>query len=610
MAARLRVDARLALGVLILAVALLRYLPLANNGWFVDDNLYLALAHSNGLTLSWLFNPVLDHFGILYRFAFNVFVHLMPISWRWTLLADLILLGAAMVLLDRCLALLLDSRWAPLLISGAFGLSILLVEPLQWVSSGLQSFPTLVGDLLCLYAYLRYLEDRAPGHIAMAAAGVVFGLLFYEKASFMLGYLVLVRLGFLAPELSVRRVVAIARSEWRFWAGLLAVLILWFIGEEASGAGGTLISPSLSAWVTFWRILWVQTLVPGLFGLHLPETGLHGGQVIEAIGLEAVVLAGIIVSLVRKRAAWRAWVVLLIVVLANGILVGEERIVVLPPAVIAGDTRYLLDFAWLVPLCVALAFSPASSFWPRRSRLRAPLTVPGGPGGPGGARSGVLVAGTGLLALAYVVAAQLTTASLQRAWTGTNALVYEQRIQQQVAAYTHDGVPPVVADTTTPYEILPSIFAPYDHLSYLLGFYAPSAQVDGPLRGELVMADQLGNLQPAVPHVVESYRFGPRCLVAGVRPPLRYLSVRIPRSGQGPYYLLARYGAGTAGYLQYSGTAADPAITPDIYIGTTRHAGASLGYLGDTLPVHLTINLPPHSRLCLRTLAIATLAPR
>jgi hypothetical protein len=600
------IDARFVLGGLILLVAILRYLPLRGNGWFLDDNLYLILAHANGFTLSWLFNNVFEHFGILYRFSFNVLVHLMPISWRWLLLVDLIMLAASVFLLDRCLRMLLDSTWAPLLLAAAFGLSVLLIEALQWVSSGLQNFPTALGDLLCLYGYLRYLDHPSRRWILLSAAGLAFGLLFFEKGAFMIGYLPLIRILFLAKSLSWRDLRRAAVAEREFWAALIVVLILWVIGLKISHAGGMFINPSVSEWLTYWRIMWGQTLVPAVFGLHLPWYGVTHREVVEGIGLEVVTAVAIVVSIWRKRIAWRAWAALVVIVLANGILVAEERIVVLQgSASIAGDTRYLLDFSWLVPLLLAFAFSPAQRFWPQARRLTVKLTLPA-PGRPRLVALGVL-----LLAVGYVLASQVNTVALQNGWLGHDALTYEQNLQNGVRANTHNGVEPVIADLETPYEVMGSIYPPYNHISYIAPFYVPRAHVDGPLTGPLVVADVLGDIQPSVTHVQETFDYPRhRCEAASASVGLTMLNqikIRRPDSA-GPFYLLVKYGRTNAPYLQYFGTVKDPPAGNDQYIDLANGVGSSIGYMGTSLPTQLFTHIPGHSTVCLHSLAIVTLS--
>jgi hypothetical protein len=606
-AARRGVDSRWGLIALILLVGVLRWLPLRNNGWFLDDNLYLIIAHQSGFSLHWLFSNLFEHFGILYRAAFTFIYHVMPISWRWGLLGSLILLAGAVYLLDRILRMLLDSVWAPLLLAAAFGLSVLLIEALEWVSSGLQNFPTAFGDLLCLYGYLRYLDRPSRRWIIVSALGLAFALGFYEKASFMIGYLPMIRIAFLTRSVSWREIRAIAVRERAFWLTIIAVLILWFIGLKIAHAGGVFIDPTPSEWVEYWRIMWGQTLVPAVFGLHIPYYAVTHRQVIEGIVLEVVAVAAIALSIWRKRTAWRAWLVLIIAVLANGILVAEERVVVLKaPGSIAGDSRYLLDFSWMVPLMIAFAFSSATTFWPRASRLTVPLRLPG----PG--RPRLVALGVAVIAVAYVISAQANTQAIQSVWLGGDALEFEQNFANSLKLYDQNGATPVVADGTTPYEVLADIYTPYDLLSYVMPFYAPKVQVDGPIHGTLLQADPLGALNPAKIKVLETFRYSGtgRCVSNRTKTPrlmLADIKVHAPTSA-GPFYLVVKHGSSTAPFLMYTGTLKDPPTGQDEYIDLDRGPGASIGYMGATLPDQLFTEVPGHSSICLRSLQIVTLS--
>ncbi len=602
------IDSRVLLVGVIALIVVLRWLPLRNNGWFLDDNLYLVIGHQTGFGYSWLMSNLFEHFGPLYRLAWTAIIHLMPMSWRWGLVGEMALLAGSVFLLDRCLRLLIDSTWTPLLMAGAFGLSVLLIEALEWISSGLQNFPTAFGDLLCFYGYLRYIAQPSRRWILVSAGGMAFALLFYEKASFMIGYLPLIRILLMSERVSLRGIWRTFLAERAIWIALVVVLILWYIGVKVAHAGGIFITPSVSEWVTYWRIMWGQTLVPGVFGLHIPWYGVTHQQVIEGIVLEAVVLAAIVFSIVRKRVAWRAWAILILAVLANGILVAEERVVVLKaPASIGGDTRYLLDFTWLVPVLLCLAFSRREVFWPNVERLSRPVTLSFSLPRARWLTTAVAVGA----AAAYIVAAQLNTVAIQRAWIGTDALQWEQNVLAGIKHYTVHGVPPTIADATTPYEVLGSIYTPYDHISYVLPFYSPGTPVDGPIRANLLGVNALGGLQPVVTTVRETFPLPHACVSGGTNPDGYVLINKnriAPPASEGPFYLLVNYTSAT-GPIHYLGTAWDPALrtagTIDLPHGVTQ----SIDYIGDSkIPFEVNLQFPAHTTVCFKSLQIVTLA--
>lgn len=597
------IDSRWLIGFVVAFVVVVRALPLWQNGWFLDDNLYLIIAHADGFSRHWLFSNLFQHFGLLYRFAFSVQIHLMPISWHWGLAISLLLLGASVYMFDRILRLLFDSVWAPLLMAGAFGLSVLLVRSLQWWSSGLQSFPTSLGDLVCLYGYLRWIESPRNKWVALSAGGLAFALLFYEKPTFMLIYLPLIRVLFLSERISVRGIWRTAVGERRIWLTYLAVIAVWYVGVRIADAGGVFQKPTASQWIAFWRILWAQAFVPGIVGLDLPAAGLTTRQIAEAIGLQVVFLAAVAVSLIRKRVAWRAWAMILFCVLVNGFLLGEERIVPLAPT-IGWDPRYQLDFTWLVPLLLCFAFSRRRSFWPRAERLlvrvRSPFT---------GARPAWQVVLTAAAAVAYVVATQLGTAQQQRTWPGHDSYVWEHNIGAGIAAFTRGSVRPVVADGETPYEMMADIYPPYNHLSYVLPFFEPQVHVDGPLDGPLVGVNPLGGVQPALIDPLQKFTFPDRCIAGGKAGVTMWRNVQVhPPVSAAPYYLILDYGAGTtARYMNDLGQTPNEPPADDIPVGLNPSIGRSIAFLGPDVPKQIVVNIPPRAQVCLTGIEFASL---
>jgi hypothetical protein len=170
----------------------------------------------------------------------------------------------------------------------------------------------------------------------------------------------------------------------------------------------------------------------------------------------------------------------------------------------------------------------------------------------------------------------------------------------------------VIADSETPYEVLADIYPPYNHLSYVAPFYVPKAQIDGPLRGPLLIANVLGGLTPAATDVLETFTFpAGRCEVNTSRAPelmLHNIKVRAPTS-DGPFYLKVNYGKTTAPYLMYTGTLQLPPTGIDEYIGLANGVGSSIGYMGTTLPRQLFNEVPARSSVCLHSLQIVRLTP-
>lgn len=586
------------------------YVFLNGGGWVFDDNLYLELARKYGTSWRWLTSNYFGHWAIGHRVVFSVQNHLMPVDYRWGLVVMLLLLGISAFLLDRSLRLLVGDGWIPLLAAGWFGMCVILIRPLQWWSSGLQSFPTLVCDLLCLYAYLRYQRERSARWVILAGAALSVGLLFYEKPIYMLLYLALVRVVFLTRALQPLAIATAIWRERRIWIVLGAVACLWAIGFIASGGGlGHSTAPiTASEWLRYGRILWVQTLVPaavGLtfppFGLIAPSPALSAGQTVVLVALELVLLGAVVVSLRRRASAWRAWAALVLCVVANGVLVGEARLGQFGSN-IGGDPRYALDLSWLVPLFVCLAFGRSGIFAPdsnesARERITSPYV------------HRIVVASTTVAAIAYLGASVSSVAKLQRQWPGHAAREWEQNVQGKPPALAQ-GARVVVADDTVPGYIVGTEFAPYSDLSLVMPHYRPNVGVDGPLVGRLVVLDAGGHMHAAAVArpLVSLSNLASRCTVSTLTTEKVERSFARPSArAQGPYYALIHYAsARNAAAALYIDHGTGYPRFPDRYVSLQRGSDESIAWLGPGSPRRVVIESPVRGA-CMTRIDIVTL---
>ena len=178
----------------------------------------------------------------------------------------------------------------------------------------------------------------------------------------MVLYLALMRVLFMALDLRPR---ALAAPFWRervFWGGLIGVLAIWAVGYRLSGGGSGVVAGtvSLAEYVSYFRILWVP-LLPAVFGVTLPGAGLDTGQTYSRPSCSWLRAGG--GSVLRPQAHRLAGMFLAVVVSLTGLLVARARIPQFGVG-IGGDPRYLLDFAWLVPLTVCFAFSGRTALSP------------------------------------------------------------------------------------------------------------------------------------------------------------------------------------------------------------------------------------------------------
>ena len=581
------------------------YVLLRGSAWAFDDNIYLVLAEQHGLTWHWLTDAVFGHFAVGYRLGYSALNHVMPIDYRWVVVLMLLLLGAAAVTFFRVLETLFHRRWLALAMTVWFAGSILFVRAIQWWAFGLQGIPTVLADLLCIYGYLRYQQQPRSRWIALSAISLALGLAFYEKAAFAPLYVALLRFGFLTPNLSWRTVREALRRERWIWLAYVGVLVVWYAGYRYSGANfGNAASPTAAQWARFFEVGWLQSVVPSAFGVGMPwaniysSTAMSSLQSVEVIVLQVVVAAVVVISVIRDRGAWRAWAVLLFLFGLTGFLTGEARIGLYGPSAMAGDLRYWIDFAWLTPLLVCLAFIPRPQL--AGERVHPTTTAP---------RPRTVACSVAVL-LAYVVAAAASAHHMERLWPGVSARSWETNLQNTLVADRRRWPTAVIAQGIVPFYIVEPAVAPLNQLGFVLPHYAHGARLDGPVRGPILTINAEGQAVRATTRVHLRDRVaGCTGHEAAAR------SIEITRSSQsslaaGQAYLLANYRSGGFAKLPLdvsTGRGRDQSADP--FVGLSPGTHRTLAWLGPNRPTRIRVTMPPLPGLCVRELDIVGLVP-
>lgn len=610
------------LAAIITPILVVLYVVLRNESWVYDDNLFLVYAHQQGFNLDWLLSFKYQHWDIAYNALYSLLLHLWPLDFRWALVLMLATLGGAAVLFERILELLFGIRGLAVLLAGWFSISVLFVRGLQWWATGAQILPATFFELLCLYAWLRYRAGGAGRWLAISGGALAAALLFYEKPAYMVLYLALIRVLFLSEDLHPR---AVARAFWRErlqWGMYISIVGLWlaaYLSRDPYLAAGPV---GAGQYLSFFRIFWVNTLVPALGGVIIPAAGLTGAQILFVSIAQVVVVATVIVSVARKPSAWRAWAFLAICVLVIGGLVARSRVAQFSVAV-ANDTRYQVELAWLVPLVVCFAFSRGVTLSPqwRSERPRTlPLPTP---------RSAKTVA-LALLCAAYVGASIVSAVHLVNIWPGAIARTWQTHLQTGLAQAQRSARPVVIADNTTPYYIT-TPEPGFNLLSELLPLYDAGVRVDGPLDGPLGMIDAEGHVHPAavgsaigdgsMAHLVRvgdikrgaGSRLTPHgggiCLSSASTPidVERTLSSP-PTATAPPEYLWLAYSSSKAVSLAIGedDDGGNP-VGRQGMLALSPKAGGSIFWLGTGMIRHVRLDIPPNTTVCLDRMDIVTL---
>lgn len=478
----------------IIVVALATYYVIFRDGsWAFDDNFILEFARQHGFTLTWLRTPLYQHWGAGTNATFSVLLQLFPIDYRWGLAVALLGLGATIWMFARTFGLFVVGRRVVLAMTCWFAFSILWTPPLQWWTFSVQILPNIFFDLLCLYGYVRFCRDGRGRWAILSAGSMAVALLFYEKPAFMVFYLALAQCLLTGGSLRPREIVGSFWRGRRLWLSYAVVLALWGAAYISTGAAPQGSHVALGQYVSFFRLMWAQTLVPAVFGVSVPSSGLSTGQLAGVILAELAVVAAIVVTVARSRRALRAWAFLAIAVLASGVLVARSRIALFGVGV-GSDPRYLMDFTWVLPFAGWAAWNRGMLF-----AVAADHQAPAAPKRDPKSRTRRRYAVGGAVAVlaAYVGVSVATAARLERAWPAVPARHWYQNVRRGLAQYDKPGEHPVVLDGEMPAEIVGVWEDPYGRLSLMLPVYSSSVQVDGPLVGPLLYVDGAGSMHPA-----------------------------------------------------------------------------------------------------------------
>jgi hypothetical protein len=618
-----RISVRRALLAIVLVELVVLYLVMKDNSWAYDDNYFLVLAGQEGFTWHWLSSVQFEHWDIGEHVLISLQHLLFFVDYRWALGFLLVLLGGCMLLLERILATIIRGRWITLGFAAWFGLNVTWAKPLQWWAVGMQTIPSTLFELLCLYGFMRYHADGRRRWLATSVVALAVALLFYEKPAYMLVYLVLLRILLMSDDLRPRAILASFWRERVVWISYIAVVGVWGVGYLNTHAYVSHGGLSLGKYLAFFRILWLQTITPSLAGVKLPAFHLNTPQVVFVVAAQIAVLGCVVMSLRRKRSAWRAWAFLAITLLLNGALVAQSRVPTYGLDV-ANDPRYFIDFAWLIPLALCAAFAPGNVLKPVAPDGSTRLTV---------ASHGALVPLVTVLLLAYAAGATASTVRLQQIWAGPQAREWEERVRGGISALEHAGVRPMVANNATPFEIMAEFAAPDNRLSRVLPMYVGPIQVDGPLdaplvriaddgavhRAAVVATDASGPLlglvrskQVEIGSNGRSLREGDElCVIADGTPvPVERRLEPPPSATVGPYYVELSYRVWQPVSLPIVvDTGAGYSALPDNTLLLTPGANASISWLGveGASPHRVELTVPPLTTVCMSRLEIVTL---
>lgn len=342
-----------------------------------DDFHEFDLALKTGLNWTFLTRIQTGHFIPGVMLIVWILARVALYNWAAGSAVVLVMIAGASLAAWRLLRTLLGDRPAILIPLALYLFGSLTFAADSWWIAAVETIPLQIAIFMALNSHVRYARTGRFRHAIAAAAWIFFGLCFFEKSVLIPLLLFAVTAGYLTSRrglLSAVRLTAV--RLWPGWATYLA-LAGAYVGVYLSvlaSSGNKLGFPTTAHPVyTFASKYLLDSLLPGLLGG--PWHWFHTGTQADAFALPpswlgwlslVVVLAVIVASILYRRKAWRAWVILLgWVVVVDMAPIVAGRLTTPQYAGLAGmQTRYAAD----VP--VALAIVVAVAFWPTAGQPR------------------------------------------------------------------------------------------------------------------------------------------------------------------------------------------------------------------------------------------------
>ena len=360
------------IGLGLILIELIWKLSFLHHFYFRQDDFHFTeLALQYGLTWKYLGYVGSGHLHPGVLLLVWILAKAAPYNWAAATWMSLLLIAIASLACLRMLLTLLGNRLAVLI-----PLTLFLVTPLtfpddSWWTSAIESLPLQITIFLAVTSQVHYVRTGRYRQAVAAACWLAVGLVFFEKAIVIPVVLFAVTAGFLIDDRIVTSIRVSLGRYWRAWA-LYALVVGAYLAVLLPALQHSTVKPkatSLATTLTFSWSLIRQSLLPGLLGgpwgwSQWTNAAVAYSQPSSSRVWLSVFAAGaiIVLSIIVRRRAWRAWVILASwVFLADIVPLLLGRLATAGFSQILGlDTRYVADAAPVAALCVGLAFWPVA----------------------------------------------------------------------------------------------------------------------------------------------------------------------------------------------------------------------------------------------------------
>ncbi|WP_066041357.1 hypothetical protein [Herbiconiux solani] len=285
--------------------------------FFADDYLLADVLIKNPLNVEILTRSWFGHLLPGYIAVDGVFMKLLGLNWAAAGAVIALVHTGVYVALVRCLDAAVGRVRMNLLFGLAFTLSTGVFVTRLWWAATLNNMLALAFCLAMMGSLTRWVTRKRWWYLAGTLIAFALALSMSEKSLLFAAFAVLwVLLVVWRDEKIARRLLLLVKA-WPVWLGMavLGGIVVWvFVHGAYVDESGEAASLSTSALFVGWGI--VGGFVPSLFGLDLWQTR-PAWEFAAIVASNAVLLAAIVVSIVRRRSVGGVWIFIALAALAT-----------------------------------------------------------------------------------------------------------------------------------------------------------------------------------------------------------------------------------------------------------------------------------------------------
>lgn len=471
---------------------------IAFQGYFsYDDYVFSYYASTSRINGAFLFR---DHVGHLMPGSLLVTWladRLSPLNYSLCVLLQLGLQALAAVAMYRLLRMLFGLRRGILVPLAFYLFTPLNLDAFLWWAAALNHLPLQLGMILAVHGHVRYVRGQGLRWFAVALGGFLLALSCFEKALLIPPLLLALSVLFFAQR---RGLLGVIGRWWPAWTLYVATSLAYvgvyrhLVHFDFSYSPDTPTVAQLAGRVVG------TTFLPGLVGgpwRWLP-VGSVGGAADPPTAMKwlawQVVIVAVVVSLLLRRHAARAWLLLASYLAADVMLLSIGRLSAVGP-VIGQAYRYVADASVPATLTVALVLLPLpdneGELTPAGLQLARWLR----------SRHWVALAAGALAVNAFALSALFSTQAYAALWSRNPGRQYVENAKASLATAPAGTV--MLDDDVVPGYVLDFLSAPLNRQSAVFAPLRQRPAFAGSTE-HLWLLDQTGHLVPGMVRGVDS----------------------------------------------------------------------------------------------------------